>query len=119
MNKTILVVDNDAKARSTCQMELESEGYRVLTATNCMEALDYVSRDTFDVIVLEPEGLTLDYLSEFLKVDRHLKVVINSDHPELKMDFHTWLADAFLIKSSDLTDLKSTVFNLVYEKSLN
>ena len=56
------------------------------------------------------------FLDDFIKMNRNLKVVINSEHPEYKMDFKTWLADAFLTKSSNMTDLKNTVCRLVHDE---
>lgn len=112
MGKTVLVVEDDIKIRSIYQKELETQGYRVFTASTSKEALDYLHRSNLDAIILELEisnGVDLDYLNEFIKLNRNLKVVINSDHPEFKNDFCTWIADAFLIKSSNLTELKSTL----------
>jgi hypothetical protein len=43
------------------------------------------------------------------------KLVITTDHPELSSDFKTWIADAFLTKSSDLVDLKQTIKHLLVE----
>jgi len=40
-------------------------------------------------------------------------VVINSAYPAFKADFSTWGADAYIVKSADLTPLKDTVRSLL------
>jgi hypothetical protein len=42
-----------------------------------------------------------------------MPVVINSAYPSFKADFSTWGADAYVVKSSDLTELKDTVRHLL------
>jgi hypothetical protein len=42
-----------------------------------------------------------------------MPVVINSAYPSFKADFSTWGADAYVVKSSDLTELKDMVRHLL------
>ncbi|NUO82934.1 response regulator [candidate division KSB1 bacterium] len=117
MSNRILIVEDEKNLRQLYQKELEAEGYEVATALNAHEALERLRSAHADLVVLDlilSDGSGLDYLSQFLEVDRHLKVVINSAYSTYRADFHSWAADAYLVKSSDLTELKSTIDHFLH-----
>jgi DNA-binding NtrC family response regulator len=119
MTDKILVVEDEEKLRRLYEMELEEEGYEVVTAADGRGALEKLNKEPVDLVVLDLElsdGLGLGYLQEFMDIKRNVKVVINTAYPSYKMDFHSWAADAFLIKSSDLTELKQTIYNMLHSK---
>ncbi len=121
MGKRVLLVDWDSRLQGLYRNALESEGYSVVTASDPKEALSYLPQGRFDAIVLElqvTDGLDLDYLSEFLGSNRNLKVIINSCHPEFRNDFRTWIADIFLTKSQDTTELKKAIHGLLDSQGL-
>lgn len=112
MTEKILLVENEENLLRLYQMELEEEGYNVVTVTDGQEALEIVNNEPVDLVVLElelPSGSGLNYLQNLLEANRNVKVVINTAYPTYKMDFRTWTADAFLTKSSDLSELKETI----------
>ncbi|KAA3663176.1 MAG: response regulator [Calditrichaeota bacterium] len=112
MDEKILIFDQDGNLQQTYRHELEDEGYRVYAAFDNEEALAHIHTNAIDIVVMEivfSNGLGLDYLHNIANTDRSLKVVINSGFTEYKYDFHTWLANAFITKSDDLTELKSTI----------
>ena len=43
----------------------------------------------------------------------NLPVVLNSAYTTYKNDFKSWLADAYVVKSSDMTELKATIRELL------
>ncbi len=49
----ILTVDDERSLRESCQMFLESEGYRVETAGRGEDALDLLRRRAFDIVLLD------------------------------------------------------------------
>lgn len=112
MTEKILVVEGEKKLRYLYQSELQAIGYDVITAANGKGALEKLKQEPVDLIVLDlvlPDGTGFDYLEKFVTVKRNVKVVINTDYPNYKGDFHSWVADAFLTKSSDLSELKNTI----------
>jgi PAS domain S-box-containing protein len=64
MAKTVLVVDDDPDIAQLVRLQLESNGYRVLTANRGQKALEILKEHTVDLVVLDrilpdTDGLTL------------------------------------------------------------
>lgn len=53
MDETILLVDDDAALLEVTSIVLASEGYRVVTAEDGIEALAVIGRDNLDLVVLD------------------------------------------------------------------
>ena len=108
----VLVVDDDRSLRVLYSKELADEGYEVESASSGKEALESIARSRPDIIVLDikMEGMDgLSVLDEVMKRDKTIPVVLNTAYSNFKSDFTTWSADAYVVKSSDLTELKETV----------
>lgn len=116
---TVLVVEDDTNQRALYEEELTDEGYRVLTAGDGKEALARVREHQPDLVVLDinmPVMDGLDTLSQLLEGNGHIPVILNSAYASYKDSFTSWSADAYVVKSSDLTELKTTVRRLLDEK---
>ena len=115
-NKTLLVVEDDNNQRELYVDELEGEGYRVLTASNGRDALSLARENSLDLIVLDinmPGMDGLDTLSHLLEVNRRTPVIINTAYASYQDSFTSWSADAYVVKSSDLGELKETIKKLL------
>jgi two-component SAPR family response regulator len=69
-----------------------------------------------DLVVLDikMEGRNgLESLSDFRRVNKDLPIILNSAYSTYKSDFQSWLADAYLVKSSNLEELKRKVRELI------
>ena len=109
---TLLVVEDDPSLRDLYRLELEDDGYTVLTAVEGHEALEKLDGAHVDAVILDlrMEGLDgVRTLAEIIKVRRDLPVIINSAYSDYKADFGTWGADAYVVKSADLAELKATL----------
>ncbi len=116
---TVLVVEDDTNQRALYQEELADEGYNVLTAGDGKEALARVREHQPDIVVLDinmPVMDGLDTLSHLLEDNGHIPVILNSAYASYKESFTSWSADAYVVKSSDLTELKTTVRRLLDAK---
>jgi CheY-like chemotaxis protein len=110
--KTILVVEDDPNQGLLYEQELSDEGYRVLQAKNGREALKMVEERHPDCVVLDinmPVMDGLDALGKILDLQPKLPVIINTAFSAYKESFMSWAADAYVIKSSDLTELKTRI----------
>ncbi len=112
----ILVVDDERHICELYKGEFEDDGYRVSIANSGKEALEVLERETPDVVVLDirmPGMDGLETLSRILGRDQVIPVVLNTAFEHYKDDYTTWGADAYVVKSSDLTKLKAEVARLV------
>ncbi|MBU4357199.1 MAG: response regulator [Desulfobacterales bacterium] len=114
--KTILVVDDDEAIRTLLQEELEDEGYKVLIAINARDALKMVAAEPLDLVVLDirmPGMDGLEALPRILGLKEGLPVIMNTAYSQYQDSFMSWAADAYVVKSSDLTELKEKIKELV------
>lgn len=116
----ILVVDDEIFIRMLYKKEFESDGYEVAAAAGEAEALAAMARLRPDLVILDIEladSSGLELLNR-LRQDYHDAIVIlNSAYSTYKADFQSWLADAYIMKSSDLGPLKEKVKNLLEERT--
>jgi len=114
--KRILLVENEEGQRLLYEQELNEEGYLVNWARNGKEALQYLEKSPYDLVVLDivmPEMDGIEVLSKIVSRYKKMPVILHTAYAYYKNDFMTWLADAFVVKSSDLSLLKKTVKELL------
>lgn len=117
---TVLIVEDDSNQRALYHEELSDEGYRVVAAADGREALTLAREHRPDLVVLDinmPGMDGLDTLSHLLEINSRLPVVINTAYASYQESFTSWSADAYLVKSSDLSEMKQVVKRLLEEKS--
>jgi DNA-binding response OmpR family regulator len=110
--KTILVVDDDHNQRLLYEGELTDEGYNVILACDGREALQKVRESSPDLVVLDiamPLMDGIEALGRILSKDNKLPVILNTAYSSYKDNFMSWAADAYVVKSSDLTELKTRI----------
>lgn len=114
--KTILLVEDEKHLRTLYSQELMAEGYHVVTAQDGKEALESVKNCPVDLAILDiklQKGENgLEVLRDVMEQNRGLKVIINTAYSSYRNDFTSWSADAYIVKSSDLEELKSKVREL-------
>jgi DNA-binding NtrC family response regulator len=113
---TILVVDDEANICKLLHKELTGEGYRVVVASDGRRAVELVEANSIDLVILDirMEGLDgIETLRKLIRQRKDLPVILHTGYAEYKMDFNTWMASAYVMKSSDLKELKETVRQLL------
>jgi DNA-binding response OmpR family regulator len=104
----ILIADDEPNLRLLYKSELESEGFDVLLATNGREAISVAASEKPDLVVLDirmPGMDGVEVLQRILDHNRTMPVILNSAYSSYKENFMTWAADAYVVKSSDVTEL--------------
>jgi DNA-binding response OmpR family regulator len=108
----ILIVEDDAHEALLYRKEFEEEGYRVDVVHSGDEAIAYVRAQTPAVVVLDinmPVRDGIDTLTRLMEINNRLPVVLNTAYSAYKDNFMTWAAVAYVVKSSDLAELKQAV----------
>ena len=109
----ILIVENDNNIRRLYKKEFSELGYDVSLARTTSEALERVRSEHPALVVLDPGVSVLDELqsvSLMQSIDDRIQIILNSDsgsHPFAGM------FDAYVRKTSDLSDLKKAIRNLL------
>jgi CheY-like chemotaxis protein len=117
--KRILVVDDEESIRLLFQEELTDIGYEVVTAESGEEALRMVKQQKPDLITLDIRMAQMDgseFLQELRKMYRDLPVVVCTAYDDYRQDFRLWASDGFITKSSDISELKAKITELLGEK---
>lgn len=107
----ILVVDDDAAIRRLYKEELEEEGYEVYLAESGKEALRIFGEVKPDIVTLDirmPGEDGIEVLRKMKEFDSRLPVIMCTayDHRD---DFNVWASDAYVVKSSNLDELKEII----------
>ena len=112
----ILIVEDDANLSLLYATEFEEEGHDVETVASGADALGAMQRAVPDLLILDIKMEPMDGLETLGHIrerHHHLPVIINTAYPAFRADFATWGADAYLVKSGDLSELKATVRRLL------
>ena len=115
----ILLVDDEQELLSVYGQALRDEGYLVLCARNGKEALRCLETSSFDLVILDvvmPVMDGIEALGKIVSRYRNTPIILHSGYPNYHTDFMTWLADAFVVKSSDVSILKEAVKALLKRK---
>jgi len=115
----LLVVDDEANIRLLYAQELSEEGYEVVTAGSAREAIEKLEESAFDLVVLDiklrnESGIEL--LQQIVKERHTLPVILCTAFSCYKDDFSAWLADGYVVKSSDLQELKDEIARVLAKK---
>lgn len=114
--RKILLVENEEGQCLLYEQELNEEGYIIIRARNGKEALKRLEELPCDLVILDimmPEMDGIEVLGKIVSRDKKMPVILHTAYAYYKNDFMTWLADAFVVKSSDLSVLKKTVKELL------
>ena len=108
----ILIVEDEKNLRSLYKSEFTEEGYSVFLASNGKEALELFDKESPDLIIMDiriPNADGIEVMKRMLGKNKDIPIIINSAYSSYMDDFMSWAAKAYIIKSSDLSELKSKV----------
>ena len=111
MAKVLIVEDEDAQ-RLLYETEVSDMGYDVILARDGVEAIDRVREDKPDLVILDlmmPNMHGLDSLRKVLSINPTVPVIIHTAYSHYRDNFMSWAAEEYVVKSSDLSELKSAI----------
>jgi len=111
----ILIVDDDQNILRLYKEELEEEGYIIVTASNGREAIERFEKEdpdlvTLDILLPDVDGIKL--LRQMKEKKPRLPIIMSTAY-DYRDDFAVWASEAYIVKSSDLTELKATIKKLM------
>jgi len=111
----ILVIDDDLHVQRLYKEELTEEGYEVVVAANGAEAMEMFEKENPDLVTLDIRLPDVDgiYLLRQMKEKKPKLPVIMSTAYDYRNDFSVWASEAYIVKSSDLDELKSVIKKLL------
>ena len=115
----LLVVDDESNIRLLYSQELSEEGYQVVTAASAVEAAEKLAESDYDLVVLDiklKNESGLDLLQKMVKERHDMPVILCTAFSCYKDDFSAWLADGYVVKSSDPQELKDEIKRLLEKK---
>ena len=112
MAKKILVVDDEEGIRLLYREELEDEGYKIIDASSGEDCLKCLEEELPDLVLLDikmPGMDGVEVLRSIKEKKKDMPVILSTAYPHYKHEFGTWACDAYVVKSSDLTELKEII----------
>jgi CheY-like chemotaxis protein len=118
---TILVIEDDDNQRLLYREDLTWMGYEVITVGSGQEGLQALQEHTVDVVLLDiamPGMDGVEALGKILDHDNQLPVILNTAYSGYKDDFMTWAAEAYVIKSHDLSELHQAIASVLEKRGI-
>jgi two-component system response regulator (stage 0 sporulation protein F) len=110
--KRILVADDDESIQMLYVEEFTEEGYEVITCGDGSQIVDLIGQKRPDLIVMDirlGNYNGLDLLQDIRNSDFNQPIIFCTAYPTLKCDLNSIAADSFVVKSSDLKELKIAI----------
>ncbi len=118
----ILIIEDQANQCRFYQEELEDEGYEVICSQTGDEGMALFMSENPDLVTMdinlsvsEPEG-GIKLLRQMKEIRPKVPIIMHTAYCLYKEDFEVWCADAYIVKSSDLNELKSEIKKLLSSK---
>ena len=118
----ILVVEDDPNQAQLYVHELTAEGYEVSVARDGREAVEAVEQQKPDLVVMDismPGMDGIECMSRLLSKDNKLPIVLNTAYATYRENFRSWSADAYVVKSSDLSELKDSIRAVLAQRGVS
>ncbi len=116
----ILLVDDEPNIRLFYSAVLADEGHDVVEAPSGAEALRFLEVEPPDLVVLDirlgsQSGLEL--LQQIASHPARVPVIILTAYASFQDDYTTWLAESYVLKSSDPTEFLTEVHRVLDRRS--
>ena len=111
--KTILLADDSKSIREFCRTALEDAGYRVVLASDGLDAIRVFFEESPDLAILDismPRASGLEALERLSSDAPQVPVILFTAHDEeCRQDRRASLARACIRKDGDLSELKQVI----------
>lgn len=112
----LLIVDDDENICLLYEEEFTDDGFDVEIARNGKECIEKLKSFSPDLIIMDirmPEMDGIEALGKIISKEKNIPIILNSAYSSYRDDFRSWGADAYIVKSSDITELKDKVAEIL------
>ena len=116
MKKRLLIVEDERNLCLLYKEELTKDGYKVTAVPDAASALEQIKKKAFDLIITDirmPAKNGIELITQIMALRKDIPIIINTAYQSYKHDFMTWAADAYIVKSSSLDELKARIKELL------
>ena len=109
------VITDEKHIRMLYREELEADGMTVVTSNGEDDIVELIEKERPKVVILDiklgANRSGLDLLQEIRSKDQDLPVILSTAYDSFQHDLKSIAADYYVVKSVDLSELKSKVRN--------
>jgi two-component system response regulator (stage 0 sporulation protein F) len=119
--RKVLIADDEDVLCKLYSAELSGEGYEVITTSDVTELMDLIEQHRPDLVVLDIRMGAyngLDILQDIRNAYYDKPVILCSGYSPFKYDLRSIAADHYVVKSVDLTELKTKI-NMALESNVS
>lgn len=116
MSRRILIVEDEENMRLLLEEEFSDEGFEIISTASGKNALEILKENVIDLATIDiemPDMNGLELAGLLRKEYPELKIILLTAYSHYKQDLSSWAADAYIVKSSDLSELKKTAKELL------
>ena len=113
----ILIVDDDLHIQRLYKDELEEEGYEIVVASTGKDALELFDKENPDIVTLDilmPDMDGISLLRKMKELKPSIPIIMSTAY-DYRDDFAVWASEAYIVKSADLKELKTTIKKLTIQ----
>ncbi len=119
MTHAILIADDDDSIRFVLEKALQKEGYRIFSARNGEETIDFFRSEAIDAIFLDifmPDVNGLDLIEELQEINKTASIIIITAHgtTQTAIEAAKRRAYDYVTKPFDIKEIRSLVSRAVY-----
>lgn len=110
--RNVLIVEDNPHQALLYRQELSDEGYQVEVVDRAREAIARVAEERPVLLILDVRLPGMDGIEalQHLRAEHPaLPIILHSGYSHLRGNYLAWAADAYVVKSSDLTELKDAI----------
>lgn len=118
----LLIVEDDKNQRCLYEQEFRNEGYEVILASNGQEALEAAEKEIPDLVIMDismPGMDGIETMGKLLAKDRKMLIILNTAYANYKDNFMSWSAEDYVVKSSNLDELKQKVRTVLKKRGIS
>ena len=121
-SERILLIDDEKYLLEAVSQMLKQLGYKVDARGDVLEALNLFRQtpDKYDLVITDqtmPIMTGYKLAQELMRIRPGVPVILCTAYPSYKDNFMSWAADAYVVKSMDLTELKEKIKDSLAKKN--